>query len=335
MTRPAPPRTRPRARIVGVGAYLPRRVLTNHDLEQMVATSDRWIQERTGVRERRIAAVDEATSDLAVEAARAALTSAGIQADDTDLVLVATTTPDMYVPSTASLVQARLGANRAAACDLSAACSGFLYALSVADQFIRAGNMKTVLVIGAETMSRITDWQDRSTSVLFGDGAGAVVLRAESGRRGLLSTHLHADGELWDLLYVPGGGSRLPASQAVLDQRLAYIKMKGNETFRVAVRMLAEVALEALDRHGVEPAEVDLLIPHQANIRIIQAVADRLGLSPERVFMNLDRVGNTSAASIPLALEQALGLRRIAPGDLVLCTAFGAGLTWASALIRW
>lgn len=301
----------------------------------MVETSDRWIQERTGVRERRIAAVGEATSDLAVEAARAALTAAGIRAGDVDFVLVATTTPDMYVPSTASLVQAKIGATRAAACDLSAACSGFLYALSVADQCIRSGDMTTVLVIGAETMSRITDWQDRSTCVLFGDGAGAVVLRAESGRHGLLSTHLHADGGLWDLLCVPGGGSRLPASHVVLDQRLATIKMKGNETFRAAVRMLSAVALEALDRHRVKPSDVDLLIPHQANIRIIQAVAARLGLPPERVFMNLDRVGNTSAASIPLALDQALRMRRIAPGDLVLCAAFGAGLTWASALIRW
>ena len=284
--------------------------MTNADLEKLVATSDEWIRERTGIRERRIAA------------------------DELDMILLATCTGDMPLPSTACLLQHRLGATRAAACDVSAACCGFVYALGVADAYIRTG-MRHILVVGSEVMSTITDWTDRNTCILFGDGAGAAVVSASEGERGVLSTHLHSDGSLSDLIVVPGGGTRIPPSEAMVSERSQYIKMKGNETFKVAVRTLEEVARETLAAHHLSVDELDVYIPHQANLRIIKAVADRLNLPLEKVVLNMDRYGNTSAASIPIALDEAVRDGRVKEGQLVMFGAFGAGLTWASALVRW
>ena len=323
-----------RACIAGTGSYAPARVLTNADLERMVATSDEWIRERTGIRERRIAATGEACSDLAVQAGKRALTSAGVAATELNLILVATCTGDYPLPATACLVQHQLGATKAAACDLSAACCGFVYALSVADAYVKNG-MRHVLVIGSEVMSAITDWTDRNTCVLFGDGAGAVVVSASDGERGILSTHLRSDGALCELIMVPGGGSRTPASEKVIAERLQYIKMKGNETFKVAVRTLEDIARTTLSANNLRIEDLDLYVPHQANIRILKAVMERLGLPIEKVMLNLDRYGNTSAASIPIALDEAVREGRIKDGSLVMLGAFGAGLTWASAVIRW
>ncbi len=320
--------------IAGIGSYVPARVLTNADLERMVATSDEWIRERTGIRERRIAATGEACSDLAVQAGKRALTAAGLTATDLDMILVATCTGDYPLPATACLVQHQLGATKAAACDLSAACCGFVYALSVADAYIQTG-MRHVLVIGSEVMSAITDWTDRNTCVLFGDGAGAVVVSASDGERGILSTHLRSDGTLCELIMVPGGGSRTPPSEKVIDERLQYIKMKGNETFKVAVRSLEEIARSTLAANHLRVEDIDLYVPHQANIRILKAVMERLSLPIEKVMLNVDRYGNTSAASIPIALDEAVREGRIKDGSLVMLGAFGAGLTWASAVIRW
>ncbi len=324
-----------RSRIIGTGSYLPERVLTNAEIEKLVETSDHWIVERTGIRERRIAAPSEATSDLAAVAATRALEAAGVRASDVDVVLVATATPDMLFPATACLVQTRLGATRAFAFDLSAACTGFLYGLSVADQYIRAGSARTVLVIGAEVLSRVMDWTDRTTCILFGDGAGAAVLQADQGDRGLLSTHIHADGALWDFIHVPGGGSRHPPSEDTLNRRLQFLRMKGSETFKVAVRSLEDTAGEALKANGLSIEDIRWFVPHQANRRIIEAVGARLGLAPERVVVNLERVGNTSAASIPIALDELVRAGRVSPDHLLLFAAFGAGLTWGSAIARW
>ncbi|TKB59788.1 MAG: ketoacyl-ACP synthase III [Nitrospira sp.] len=323
-----------KACIAGIGSYVPARVLTNADLERMVATSDEWIRERTGIRERRIAATGEACSDLAVQAGKRALTAAGLSATVLDMILVATCTGDYPLPATACLVQHQLGATKAAACDLSAACCGFVYALSVADAYIKTG-MRHVLVIGSEVMSAITDWTDRNTCVLFGDGAGAAVISASDGKRGILSTHLRSDGTLCELIMVPGGGSRTPPSEKVIDERLQYIKMKGNETFKVAVRTLEEIARSTLSANHLRVEDIDLYVPHQANIRILKAVMERLGLPIEKVMLNVDRYGNTSAASIPIALDEAVREGRIKDGSLVMLGAFGAGLTWASAVIRW
>lgn len=320
--------------IAGTGSYAPARVLTNADLERMVATSDEWIRERTGIRERRIAATGEACSDLAVQAGKRALTSAGVAATELDMILVATCTGDYPLPATACLVQHQLGATKAAACDLSAACCGFVYALSVADAYVKNG-MRHVLVIGSEVMSAITDWTDRNTCVLFGDGAGAVVVSASDGERGILSTHLRSDGTLCELIMVPGGGSRTPLSEQVIAERLQYIKMKGNETFKVAVRTLEEIARATLSANDLRVEDLDLYVPHQANVRILKAVMERLGLPIEKVMLNVDRYGNTSAASIPIALDEAVREGRIKDGSLVMLGAFGAGLTWASAVIRW
>ena len=323
-----------RARIAGTGSYVPAKVLTNVDLERMVATSDDWIVERTGIRERHVAGPGEACSDLAVKAAERALAAAGVRAADLDMILLATCTGDYPLPATACLIQHRLGATHAAACDLSAACCGFVYALSVADAYVKSG-MRHVLIVGSEVMSAITDWTDRNTCILFGDGAGAAVISACENDSGILSTHLRSDGSLWDLIAVPGGGSRLPPSETVVAERMQYVKMKGNETFKVAVRTLEEVARETLAANNFQVEDLDLYIPHQANIRILKAVASRLGLPPEKVMLNLDRYGNTSAASIPIALDEAVRQGRIKEGSLVMLGAFGAGLTWASALIRW
>lgn len=323
-----------RARITGTGSYAPSRVMANVELEGMVATSDEWIRERTGIRARHLAASGEACSDLAVRAGQRALAAAGLSASDLDLVLLATCTGDYPLPATACLVQHQLGATKAAACDLSAACCGFVYALSVADAYVRTG-MRHVLVIGSEVMSAITDWTDRNTCILFGDGAGAAVVSASDGERGILSTHLRSDGNLCELIAVPGGGSRTPLSEKVVAERMHFIKMKGNETFKVAVRTLEEIARETLAANHLQVEDLDLYVPHQANVRILNAVMDRLGLPPEKVMLNLERYGNTSAASIPIALDEAVRAGRVREGSLVMLGAFGAGLTWASALIRW
>jgi 3-oxoacyl-[acyl-carrier-protein] synthase-3 len=308
--------------------------MTNTELERMVATSDDWIRERTGIRERHIAASGEACSDLAVQAGRRALAAAGLAASDLDMILVATCTGDYPLPATACLVQHQLGATKAAACDVSAACCGFVYALSVADAYVRTG-MRHVLVIGSEVMSAITDWSDRNTCILFGDGAGAAVVSASDDERGILSTHLRSDGSLCELITVPAGGSRTPLSEQVVAERTHFIKMKGNETFKVAVRTLEEIARETLAANQLQVEDLDLYVPHQANMRILKAVMERLGLPLEKVMLNLEHYGNTSAASIPIALDEAVRAGRVQDGSLVMLGAFGAGLTWASALIRW
>lgn len=301
----------------------------------MVDTSDEWINERTGIRERRIAAEDQAASDLAFEASKTALERAGLNADSIDLIIVATITGDMPFPSTACFLQDKLKAVNAAGFDVNAACSGFLYGLYTADCFIRSGMHKRVLVVGTEVLSRITDWKDRSTCVLFGDGAGAVIIEPTDEDRGILSIHVHSDGRLWDLIHVPGGGSRNASSPETLEQRLHYIKMKGNETFKVAVRTLEDLAVRTLKEHNMDSSQLSLFIPHQANLRIIQATAERLKLPMDKVFVNLDKYGNTSAASIPLALDEAVSSGRVKDEDVILLEAFGGGLTWASALIKW
>jgi len=324
-----------RARIAATGSAVPKRVLRNADLERMVATSDEWIAERTGIRERRVVDEGVASSDLGTEAARAALAAGGWGAADLDLLLVATCTPDMPLPSTACLIQRNLKASHAIAFDLAAACSGFLYGLSVADLYVRSGTCRKAMVVGTEVMSSVIDWTDRSTCILFGDGAGAVLIEPSDDDRGILSTHLHSDGALWDLVCVPGGGSRLPASPPMLADRQQFVKMKGNETFKVAVRTLEATAREALEANKMGVDDVDLFIPHQANVRIVNAVMERLGLRKDRVFLNIDRYGNTSAASIPLALDEAVRAGRISPGSRILMVAFGSGLTWASAVVKW
>jgi 3-oxoacyl-[acyl-carrier-protein] synthase-3 len=325
-----------RARIVGTGAYVPERVLTNADLERLVDTSDEWIVTRTGISERRVATDDEATSDLALHAAKAALRAAALDPADLEMILVATVTPDMAFPSTACILQDRLGARRAGALDMAAACSGFIYALGMADGLVRAGTARTVLVVGAETLTKVVNWQDRNTCVLFGDGAGAVVVRADEGEDGILSTHLYADGSRGSVLMLPGGGSRHPVSQAVVDAGMAKMQMNsGNEVFKLAVRAMEDAALTALKQHGFEVSDVDHLISHQANLRIITALGQRLGVPDQKVIVNIQKVGNTSAASIPIALDEAVRDGRVKAGHLVLLCAFGGGLTWASSLIRW
>lgn len=323
-----------RAGIIGLGTYAPARVLTNHDLERMVETNDEWIRERTGIVERHIAAPDEATSDLGLEAARRALADAGVAATDIDLVIVATATPDTIFPATACLIQDRLGARRAGAFDLAAGCSGFIYGLAVAREFVAAGSCDRVLVIGSETLSRITNWKDRSTCVLFGDGAGAAVV-APVARGGILAARLGADGAGAGLLQLPAGGSRRPATLDSVEEGLHYLQMNGREVFKFAVRVIPEATREVLSEAGRSEDELDVLIPHQANVRIIEAAAKRLGLSPEQVVVNVDRYGNTSTASIPLALEDAVMDGRIGTGDLVVMVAFGAGLTWAAMAMEW
>ena len=324
------------SRIAGMGASVPDRVLTNADLERIVSTSDEWIVTRTGISERRIASDSQATSDLAERAAARALEAAAVDPIDVELIVVSTVTPDTFFPSTGCILQDRLGALHAAAFDVSAACSGFIYGLSVADAYLRAGLMRNILVIGAETLSKVVDWSDRGTCVLFADGAGAALVQRTTGDSRILSTHLYADGSKGKQLIIPGGGSRHPVSQKVLDENLVKIKMaNGNEVFKVAVRSMEDAALAALKANGAEVTDIDLFVPHQANARIINAVAQRLGLPKERIVVNIDRFGNTSAASIPIALDEAVRAGRLKRGDLLLLAAFGGGLTWGSALIRW
>jgi len=322
-------------RIIGTGSYAPKKVLTNHDLEKMVDTSDAWIFERTGIRERRVCEKGQTTSDLAYEASVRALKAAHISAQDLDLIIVGTLTPDSAMPSLGCVLQAKLHAKKAAAFDVYAACSGFLYGLSIADGFIRSGMHETILVVGAEALSRYTDWEDRTTCVLWGDGAGAAVVQRHAGKRGILSTHLHSDGSYGDVLHIPGGGAAHPATHDTVAKRMHYIKMKGNETFKIAVRALEDVVQEALDHNKVKAEDIDLLVPHQANLRIIQAMAKRLNMPMEKVVLTIHKYGNTSAASIPMALDEAVRDGRIRENHLILLEAFGGGLTWASALIRW
>lgn len=324
-----------RGRIIATGSYVPENVVTNHDLEKIVDTSDEWITERTGIKERRIVNGNQATSDLAYEAASIALKRAHLKAKDIDLIVVATVTPDMPFPSTACILQDRLGAKNAAAFDVNAACSGFIYGLHIADGFIKAGLHERILLVGAEVLSKVTDWQDRTTCILFGDGAGAVIIEATREKRGIFSTHINSDGSLSDLICLPGGGSRNPCSTHTILKKLNFIKMKGNETFKVAVRTLEEIVVKTLEANNLSPSQLSLLIPHQANIRIIQATAKRLNMPMEKVYVNIDRYGNTSAASVPIALDEAVQTGRVHSGDYILLEAFGGGLTWASSLIRW
>jgi 3-oxoacyl-[acyl-carrier-protein] synthase-3 len=319
------------ARIAGTGSYLPERVLTNAELATRVDTSDEWIAERTGIRQRHLAADGQTTGDLAYEAALRAMQAAGVSASDIDLIVLGTTTPDIIFPSTACLLQHRLGANGCAAFDVNAACSGFVYALGVADKFIRTGAAKCALVVGAETLSRMLDWSDRGTCVLFGDGAGAVVLKADS-ETGILSTHLHADGGYKELLYNPVG-----VSKGFTDEKNHGVRvlMTGNEVFKVAVKTLDAVVEETLAANQLDKSAIDWLIPHQANLRIITATAKRLAMPMERVVVTVDRHGNTSAASVPLALDEAVRSGRVQRGELLLLEAFGGGFTWGSALLRY
>lgn len=321
-----------RSLVAGCGTYLPERVVTNDDLAKRLDTSDAWIFERTGIRERRIAADGETTSDLATKSANEALKAAGEEGANVDLIVLATTTPDETFPATATRVQAQIGANSAAAFDIQAVCSGFIYGLAVANNFIRLGDAKTALVIGAETFSRLVDWEDRSTCVLFGDGAGAVVLKAQEGNgtnadRGILSTHLHSDGRKHDLLYTDGG----PSSTGTV----GHVRMAGQEVFRHAVKNLAEVLEEALAANGLSADDIDWLVPHQANKRILDSTVRKLGLDPSKMIVTIDHHANTSAASIPLALGEASSDGRIKVGDVVLVEAMGGGFTWASGVIRW
>jgi len=320
--------------IIGLGEYLPRKVLTNVDLEKMVDTSDEWITTRTGIKERRLAAADEATSDLAYAAAKEALLDARLKPENIDLIIVATITPDMPFPSTASILQNMLGAKRAVCFDISAACAGFVYALSVAQQFIARGVYKNALIVGAETLSAITDWHDRNTCVLFGDGAGAAVLSpVNSG--GIISTYLGCDGSRVNLLNMPAGGSRKPASKETVERKEHYIRMQGNDLFKIAVKTMTEAALIVLKQVGLTFSDVDLIIPHQANARIITAVGKKLGIPPEKIFINIEKHGNISSASTATALCEAAKEGKIKKGDIVLLDAFGAGLVWGACVIKW
>lgn len=321
--------------IASLGAYLPSRILTNFDLEKMVDTTDEWITTRTGISQRRIAAPEQATSDLAIAAARQALERASWPAEKLDLIIVATVTPDMFFPSTASLVQSALGASRAGTFDLMVGCTGFIYGLVMAASGIAAGAFESALVIGAECLSRITDWEDRSTCVLFGDGAAAALLRPAPPGRGLLSFVLGNDGAGADRLKIVAGGSRVPTTEETVRARQHFLAMEGNEVFKFAVRVMEEASLQALERAGLQVSDIALLVPHQANIRIMDAAAKRLNLPPERVLSNVDRYGNTSAASIPIALNEAVESGRLKEGDIALCVSFGAGLSWAAVALRW
>jgi 3-oxoacyl-[acyl-carrier-protein] synthase-3 len=327
-----------RSRITGTGAYLPERRVTNDQLvsEMGVDTSDAWIRERTGIGARRIAAPGEATSDMAAKSAVPALKMAGIDPKELELIIVGTISPDMQFPSAAALVQAKLGATKAACFDVSAACAGSIYALSIADNFLKTGMFKNALVVGAELLTRIVDWKDRGTCVLFGDAAGAMVLARETREeRGILSTHLYTDGSQWELLNIPGGGSKKPFSQEVLDNREQYVKMQGREVFKTAVRSLEAVSREALSKNGVTVRDVNHVIAHQANLRILEAVLKRLEIPTEKCHLNIEQVGNTSSASVPLTLDQANRQGALKDGDLILMMAIGGGMSWGSALVRW
>jgi len=321
--------------IAGTGMSVPERVLDNAELEKMVDTSDEWITTRTGIRQRRIAGENETLSQFAIQASRRALEAAGVEPRDVDLIILATVTPDMPIPATACTVQHALGCTGAAAFDMAAGCSGFIYAQAVAKQFLLSGRCRHVLVIGAELLSKYLDWSDRSTCVIFADGAGAVLMSRGEQPRGVLATAMHSDGSMVDFICMPGGGTLHPPGQKMVDERLHYITMRGNETFKMAVRSLEEVCRQVLDTAGLSTEDVDLFVPHQANLRIINAVGNRLELRPEQCYVNVERYGNTSAASIPIALDEAVREGRVQRGNIVLMAAFGAGLTWAGSVVRW
>src|SRR5947208_5146843 len=334
-SNPRSARPRRSVSIVGTGSYVPERVLTNDELSKTVNTSDEWITTRTGIKERRVAAKDEHTSDMATQAARKALEQAKISAADIDLILVATATPDMLFPATACFVQKKIGAKKAACLDISAACAGFLFGIEIAQQFITTHTHDTVLVIGAEKLTSITNWTDRNTCVLFGDGAGAAVLQHRGRAHGVISTHIGSDGEYTDILFMPGGGSRCPITRENVDLNLVTIHMTGKEVYKQAVTAMLNAAKKALDQAGLSIEDIACVIPHQANLRIIEAIADRLGISRDKIFVNLDRFGNTSAAAVAIALDEANRTGRIKRGDYVLMVVFGGGLTWASTVIEW
>ena len=320
--------------IIGTGSYVPEKVLTNHDLEKIVDTTDEWIHSRTGMRERHIAAADQATSDLGTEAAKAALADAGISAEEVDLLVVATLSPDMFFPSTACFVQEKIGAKNAFCYDLGAACSGFLFALDNAKNQIASGAVKTALVIGAEKMSTFIDWEDRSTCILFGDGAGAAVLQAGGEGRGIMQSVMGSDGSLADLLWTPGGGSRNPASHEMIDQRQQYLKMQGREVFKHAVVRMTEAVVQALEKNNVGVDDIKCFIPHQANIRIIGSIAKRLGIA-DRIYTNVEKYANTSSAALAIALDEAVKDGTIQQGDLIALTVFGGGFTWGANVLEW
>lgn len=321
---------------LGLGYYVPPKVLTNADLEKMVDTTDEWIVTRTGIKERRIAAENISTSDLAKEAALKAIKNANLAPTDIELIIVATITPDMSFPSTACVLQNKIGAKNAACFDISAACAGYLYAIAIAEQFIKADIYKNALVIGAEKLSSITDWEDRNTCVLFGDGAGAAVLGKVNGDSGILSVYLGSDGTQCEILKLPAGGSRLPASHKTVDERLHYLKMEGSELFKHAVKIMANAGEQAAKKAGLNtPQELDFIIPHQANIRIINAVAKKIGIPQEKIYLNIDRYGNMSSASTAVALAEVAETKKIKKGDIVLLDAFGSGLVWGAIVIKW
>lgn len=320
-------------KIASIGSYAPEKILSNSDLEKIVETSDEWIVSRTGIRERRILPEDEASSDMALRAAREALEAAGVSAGEVDVIVVATVTPDYLFPSTGCVLQSKLGAKNAYAFDILAGCSGFLYALHIGRDMIECGRARTVLAVGAESLSKIVDYEDRATCVLFGDGAGAAVLRS-SDSPGILSSCMGSDGDNWNLLYMPGGGSRIPATEQSVRERSHFLKMEGNEVFKVAVKAMEVASEEALSLAGVTPADIDLFIPHQANLRIIEAIRKRMDMPESKISVNLDRYGNTSSASIPLALDEALREGRVGEGSTLLMAAFGAGFTWGSCVVR-
>ena len=321
--------------IIGTGSYVPKKILNNDALARMVDTSDEWITTRTGIKERRVAAKDEYTSDMAAKAALAAIRQAGISAKEIDLILVATATPDMVFPATACLVQTMIGATRAACLDVSAACAGFLFAIEIAQQFITSHTYETVLVIGAEKLTSITNWTDRNTCVLFGDGAGAAVLQHRDGAHGVISTHMGSDGQYADILFMPGGGCRTPITRENADKNLQTIHMSGKDVYKQAVTAMLAASQNVLDQAGLTIDDIACIIPHQANIRIIEAIADRLKIPLDRFFVNLDRYGNSSAAAVAIALDEANRTGRIKTGDYVLLVVFGGGLTWASTIIEW
>ena len=320
-------------KIIGTGSSVPETILSNSDLEKMVETSDEWITSRTGIKERRIADENTAASDVAYGAAEKALKAAGVSPQELDVIIVGTITPDFIFPSTGCVLQSRLGAKKAYAFDLMAGCSGFLYTLHVAEGIIKSGGAEKILAIGVDVLSKVTDFEDRSTCILFGDGAGAAVLTA-SEEPGILSSILSSDGNDWDLLYVPAGGSRTPIDEEVLKSRKQYIKMKGNDVFKVAVKSMESATMDAITKANVSPEDIDLFVPHQANYRILEAVRKRLSFPEEKVFANLDKYGNTSGASIPLALDEAIRQGKVKEGNLVLFAAFGAGFTWGASVVR-
>jgi 3-oxoacyl-[acyl-carrier-protein] synthase-3 len=323
------------ASIIGTGSYVPEKILTNEDLSRLVDTSDEWITTRTGIKERRIAAKDEYTSDMAAKAALNAIEQAGISPKEINLILVATATPDMLFPATACFVQKKIGATNAACLDISAACAGFLFGIEIAQQFITSHTYDTVLVIGADKLTSITNWSDRNTCVLFGDGAGAAILRHRGGSHGVISTHIGSDGQYSDILFMPGGGSRCPITRDNVDLDLATIHMNGREVYKQAVIAMLGAARKALDQAGLKIEDIACVIPHQANLRIIEGIADRLKIPIEKFYVNLDRYGNTSAAAVAIALDEANRSGRIKPGDYILMVVFGGGLTWASTVIEW